>query len=70
MVRESGADVNRFLTDFEGEAARDAVLADYAEAVTRDRVRAIPTIVVDGGRRLTGLVDLATYRKAIEEALG
>ncbi len=70
VVRESGADVNRFLADFEGEAARDAVLADYAEAVTRDRVRAIPTIIVDGGPRLTGLVDLATYRKAIEEALG
>ena len=67
-VRESGADMNRFLSDFEGDGARDAVLADYAEAVTRDRVRAIPTIIVEGGRRLTGLVDLATYRKAIEEA--
>jgi len=44
------------------------VLADYAEAVTRDRVRAIPTIIVEGGRRLTGLVDFATYRKVIEEA--
>jgi len=30
-------------------------------------VRAILTIIVEGGRRLTGLVDFATYRKAIEE---
>jgi predicted DsbA family dithiol-disulfide isomerase len=70
VVRESGADVNRFLADFEGDGARDAVLADYSAAVTRDRVRAIPTIILDGGRRLTGLVDLAAYRKAIEAALG
>ena len=70
VVRESGADMNRFLADFEGVAARDAVLADYEDALTRDRVRAIPTIIVDGGRRLTGLVDLPTYRKAIEDASG
>lgn len=41
---------------------------DHEEALTRDRVRAIPTIIVEGGRRLTGLVDLPTYRKAIEDA--
>ncbi len=70
VVRESGADVNRFLADFEGDGARDEVLADYEEAVTRDHVRAIPTVIVEGGRRLTGLVDLAAYRKAIEEASG
>ncbi len=68
VVRESGADLNRFLADFEADGARDQVLADYAEAVTRDRVRAIPTIILDDGRRLTGLVDLAAYRKAIESA--
>ena len=70
VVRESGADVNRFLADFEGAAAREAVLADYAEALTRDRVRASPTIISGEGRRLTGLVDLPTYRKAIEDASG
>jgi predicted DsbA family dithiol-disulfide isomerase len=68
VVRESGADMNRFLADFEADASRDAVLTDYADALRRDRVRAIPTVIVDGGERLTGLVDLATYRTAIEEA--
>ena len=68
VVSESGADMGRFLADFEGGAARDAVLADYREAITQDRVRAIPTIIVDGGLRFTGLTDLPTYRKAIEEA--
>lgn len=67
VVKDSGADMVRFLRDWEGGAARDEVLRDYEEAVTRDRVRAIPTIIVEGGRRLTGLVDLQTYRKAIEE---
>ena len=57
----------RFLRDWEGGAAREAVARDYEEAVTLNRVRAIPTIIVEGGRRLTGLVDLPTYRKAIEE---
>ena len=29
---------------------------------------ALPTIVLPGGRQLTGLVDLPIYRKAIEES--
>jgi predicted DsbA family dithiol-disulfide isomerase len=65
-VRESGANMTRFLADFEAGRGRAPVIADYEEAVTRDRVRAIPTIIVEGGGRLTGLVDLPTYRKAIE----
>ncbi len=70
VVRESGADMNRFLADFEGRAARDAVLADCEDALSRDRVRAIPTIIVGERHRLTGLVDLPAYRKAIEDASG
>jgi len=70
VVRESGADMARFLADLESGTARDEVRADYEDALTRDRVRAIPTIIVEGGRRLTGLVDLPAYRKAIEEAAG
>ena len=68
VVKETGADMTRFLRDWQSATARDAVTRDYEEAVTRDRVRAIPTIIVEGGRRLTGLVDLPTYRKAIEDA--
>jgi len=68
VVRDSGADMTRFQSDWETGAAREAVLRDYEEALTRDGVRAIPTIIVEAGRRLTGLVDLPTYRKAIEEA--
>jgi predicted DsbA family dithiol-disulfide isomerase len=68
VVKESGVDMTRFLRDWESGAAREAVARDYEEALTRDHVRAIPTIIVEGGRRLTGLVDLPTYRKAIEEA--
>ena len=67
VVKEAGADMTRFLRDRESGAARDAVARDYEEALTRDRVRAIPTIIVEGGGRLTGLVDLPTYRKAIED---
>lgn len=68
VVRESEADMPRFLADFESGAAREAVLGDYEDALTRDRVRAIPTIIVEGGRRFTGLTDIIEYRKAIESA--
>lgn len=68
VVEASGADMPRFLRDWETGEARDAVSRDYEEALTRDGVRAIPTIIVEGGRRLTGLVDLLEYRKAIENA--
>jgi len=70
VVRAAGVDFNRFVADFERGAARQAVIADYEEALTRDRVRAIPTVIVSGGRRITGLTDLPTYRKAFEEAEG
>jgi predicted DsbA family dithiol-disulfide isomerase len=68
VIRESGADMRRFLSDFERGAARNAVLRDYEDALGRDAVRAIPTVIVDGGRRFTGLTDLIEYRKAIEVA--
>jgi predicted DsbA family dithiol-disulfide isomerase len=68
VVRESGADMRRLEADLDSGAAREAVLRDYEEALLRDHVRAIPTVIVNGGRRLTGLVDLPTYRKAIESA--
>jgi hypothetical protein len=58
----------RFRADWESGAAREAVLADYRRAVFEDRVRAIPTVIVAGGARFTGLTDLASYRKAIEDA--
>lgn len=51
---------------YEAFFTRSVNIADYEGAIVRDRVRAIPTIIVEGGARLTGLVDLATYRKAIE----
>jgi len=68
VVEESGADMARFRADWETGAAREAVIDDYAAALEQDGVRAIPTVIVKGGRRLTGLVDLPTYRKAIEGA--
>ncbi len=65
VVKESGADMERFLTDFKGGTARALVLRDYEEAVTRDGVQAIPTVLVSGGRRVVGLVDFAEYRRVV-----
>jgi len=44
------------------------VLRDYEEAVTRDGVRAVPTVVVNGGRRLVGMVSESLYRRTLEAA--
>jgi predicted DsbA family dithiol-disulfide isomerase len=65
VVEESGADMQRFLSDFESGKAREWVLQDYEEAVTQVGVRAIPTVVINGGRRVVGLVELAEYRRLI-----
>jgi len=71
VVAGCGADVARFTRDLETGAAREAVTADYAGAVTDHGVRAIPTVVFPGtGRTLVGLADTAVYRAAIEEASG
>ena len=68
IVAEAGADMARFAADREAGVGREAVLADYRRAVLEDRVRAIPTVIVDGTARFTGLTDLAAYRRAIEDA--
>jgi predicted DsbA family dithiol-disulfide isomerase len=65
IVRDSGADMDRFTTDVARGDARGEVLRDYERAVTDDGVRAIPTVMVNG-RRLVGLVEFAAYRKAAE----
>lgn len=65
VIRESGVDLARFLTDYQGAGARLEVLRDYERALTEHGVRAIPTVIV-GSRRLTGLQDVAEYRTAIE----
>ena len=71
VVAEAGADLRRYVADREAGFARAAVLADYETAVNEHGVRAIPTVIVpETGRALVGLVDLGTYRKAIEEAVG
>jgi predicted DsbA family dithiol-disulfide isomerase len=69
IVRESGADMERFATEYASGEARDEVQRDYEAAIATDGVRAIPTVVV-GARRLVGLTALAEYRQAAEEAGG
>ena len=66
VVEASGADMRQFIADFEAGVGRAPVIEDYREAVQRHQIRAIPTVIVDGGPRLTGLTELAAYRKAIE----
>ncbi len=61
----AGLDVARFLADYEAGKGRQPVLDDYEAAVREHGVRAIPTVIVDGGRRIVGAVSLAEYRRAL-----
>jgi predicted DsbA family dithiol-disulfide isomerase len=71
LVVAAGGDRARFEADRQAGFARAAVVADYEAAVNEHGVRAIPAVVLPGtGRALVGLVDLAVYRGALEEAAG
>jgi len=68
VVSEGGVDVDRFLADYRAGLGRDAVIADYEEAV-ENGIRSIPTVIFPAsGRALVGLADLEQYRAAVEEA--
>lgn len=68
IAGEAGLDVDRFRVDYRAGAGRDGVIKDYTEAV-EEGIRSIPTVIFPStGRALVGLVDLAQYRAAIEDA--
>lgn len=70
IVAASGADMDRFAADYAAGIGREALLSDYEAARAEHGVQAIPAvIVVETGRALVGLADLATYRAAVQEAL-
>jgi predicted DsbA family dithiol-disulfide isomerase len=58
-------DFTRFLADYEAGKGRDAVLEDYQTAVREHGVRAIPTVVLEDGRRIVGAVPLTEYRRLL-----
>jgi len=60
-----GVDAERFLADYETGKGRQAVLEDYEAAVREHGVRAIPTVILEDGRRIVGAVTLDAYRKTL-----
>ena len=58
-------DMPRFLADYDAGKGRQPVIDDYERAVSEHGVRAIPTVVLPGGRRIVGAVSLAEYRRAL-----
>ena len=69
VVSAAGLDMDRFRADRDSGRAREEVLRDYAAARQEHQVRAIPTLVLDGGRKIVGAVPYAEYRAALEELL-
>jgi predicted DsbA family dithiol-disulfide isomerase len=60
-----GVDAGRFLADYEAGLGRQAVLDDYETAVSRDGIRAIPTVLTPSGQRIVGAVPLAEYQRVL-----
>jgi len=58
-------DMTRFLADYDAGIGRPGVLADYEAAVREHGVRAIPTVILESGRRITGAVPLTEYRRVL-----
>ena len=66
VVRQvPGVDPGRFLADYEAGRGRQAVLDDYEAAVSEHGVRAIPTVLAPGGRRVVGAVPLSEYQRVL-----
>ena len=69
IVAAAGADMDRFAADYAAGLGREALIGDFEAARAQHAEQVIPTvIVVETGRTLVGLADVATYRAAIEEA--
>lgn len=68
IVEEAGVNAERFIADYRAGLGRDEVVGDYKQAI-EEGIRSIPTVLIPAtGRALVGLVDIAQYRAAIEEA--
>lgn len=65
VVRGAGADMDRFLKDYDAGTARALVLKEYEEALTTYRVNSIPTVIFDGGQEIIGATSLDEYLKIL-----
>lgn len=69
IVRAAGLDMDQFHADRDSGRARAAVLQDYATAQQEHQVRAIPTVILDGGQKIVGAVPYGEYRRTLEKRL-
>ena len=67
LARQAPLDFDRFVADFETGSTRRAILDEYAEAVNRYMVYAIPTVVLNGEDSIVGAVPIAEYEKVLEQ---
>ena len=62
LAKEAGCDMDRYQRDIASGQARALVLEDYDIAKSRHAVRAIPTVIINGGAPLVGLHPVEAYR--------
>jgi len=66
LGRECGLDMSRFRQDYDGGAAYQAALADYAEGAAWFGVSALPTAIFDEKVSLVGAVPEEQYRLVLD----
>ena len=67
VARESDLDTKRFQADLADPALRDQITSDAERAALRERVQAVPTVVVADRFRLQGAVSESHYLKALAD---
>ncbi len=69
VIRQAGLPIERFLAEFEAPGLREAVLAEYFDAVHTLGVSAIPTVVIGSEAPIVGAVPLAEYERLLTKHL-
>jgi len=69
VIRRAGLPVERFLAEYEAPGLREAVLAEYFDAVHSHGVSAIPTVLIGAEAPIVGAVPLAEYERLLAKHL-
>ncbi|MBI2080279.1 MAG: DsbA family protein [candidate division NC10 bacterium] len=65
VIRRAGLPLEGFLAEYEAPGLREAVLAEYFDAVHTHGISAIPTVVIGSEAPIVGAVPLAEYERLL-----
>lgn len=69
VIRRAGLPLTRFLAEYEAPGLREAVLAEYFDAVHTHGISAIPTVIIGPEAPIVGAVPLGEYERVVGKHL-